>query len=142
MSDCSQCACRRKDGFCTIRKERCSYCHAPRACPDWMGRVGESLHNHIRSWWRSMQDLSTSRKRFAFATRKATRWEVYQTCSRKRRFRDFDEAMAMATHLNRHKGLVLHAYECPFCGGYHLTSQTRTVAAAAARLEVPLVEVA
>ena len=33
--------------------------------------------------------------------------------------------MKQAIDIYRRRGVVLAVYECPFCGGYHLTSQLR-----------------
>ena len=121
---CSECAFHR-EGHCLVRKDRCPYVNSCLGCPDHVVRVSESLHRHIRVWWRQVEDLSTAKKRFAFSTRKATGRQVFMTCGRKRRFRTEHEAMEKAVALHRRSGMVLAVYECPFCGGYHLTSQLR-----------------
>lgn len=125
MSNCSECAFCKANGTCLMRKTDCSYAHCCRACPDFVARVTEALHRHVRAWLRQAEDLSTSKKRFAFRTRKSTKWQVFRTCVRKRRFRSEHEAMEKAVYLYRRKGLSLAVYECPFCGGYHLTRQLR-----------------
>ena len=123
-SNCSECAFRR-EGRCLMRRARCPYVNSCLGCPDRVARVSDALHRHIRVWWRHVKDLSTAKKRFAFSTRKATGWQVFKTCGRKRRFRSEHEALEKAAYLHRRKGMVLAVYECPFCGGFHLTSQLR-----------------
>lgn len=58
-------------------------------------------------------------------TRHAENYEVFRTCLRKRRYRDVYEAMESAREVFQREGVILAVYECPFCGGYHLTKQLR-----------------
>lgn len=121
----SECAYRRRNGYCLLRREACCCNGTCQACSDRLIPVSEALHLRMENWWRTARDLSTKEKRFHFQTRKADGYAVFRTCKGKHRFRDFNEAMRRANELHRRKGLVLAVYECPFCGGYHLTRQLR-----------------
>ena len=44
-------------------------------------------------------------------------------CDSKVAFHTLVAACAAADLGRRHRGIVLHAYRCPICGDWHLTSQ-------------------
>jgi hypothetical protein len=49
-------------------------------------------------------------------------WAVRQSCKSKRRFRDREQAVG----IGRLGGYKIHTYECPNCGGWHLTKKLQT----------------
>lgn len=111
-----------KNGFCRLKKCKCKY---SRSCSDRLKPVSLAQHAHIQAWQETLEDLSTKKKRFAFHTRDVDRYTVFRTCKCKRRFRSAKKALEMARHIYQRKGVLLAIYECPFCGGYHLTHQVR-----------------
>ena len=120
----TKCAFLRKDGYCLMHKTACNVQHPDANCRDGAARAIPSRERHF---WDCLGDwaLDTAKGRFAFKTRNARGHDVYRTCSRKRRFVSLHVAREKATELKRRKGRDLLAYECPFCGGYHLTHQIR-----------------
>lgn len=48
---------------------------------------------------------------------------MYRMCKRKRRYSDEYEAQRTGKSRSMKIGVILRVYECPFCGGYHLTSK-------------------
>lgn len=121
------CAYCRKSGYCVLHREDCSCSGNCQSCSDRLRPVSEAHHRHIEEWWKSApRDLSSRKKLFAFRTRHADSYAVFRTCRRKRRFRSLNAAMAMAREVFQREGVVLAVYECPFCGGYHLTKQLRS----------------
>ena len=119
------CAYRRKNGFCLLHKTDCSCTDTCAACPERLRPERTVGHGAARAWQRKLPDLSTKAKRFRFRTRNVCKYAVFRTCTGKRRFRDEPAALEMARRLYRRKGWVLAVYECPFCGGFHLTRQLR-----------------
>ena len=120
----AKCAYLRTNGYCLLHKTACSVQHSDANCRDGAARAIPSRDRHF---WEFLceWDFKTAHGRLAFRTRKARGHDVYRTCSRKRRFASLYAAREKAIELKRRKGLDLFAYECPFCGGYHLTHQTR-----------------
>lgn len=120
----AKCAYLKKDNFCLMHKCVCDVLHPEARCKDGVARADHKKHERF---WECVKDwnLNTARGRFAFSTRKARGHKVYRTCSRKRRYADLYAAKKSAIELYRKKGRELFAYECPFCGGYHLTHQKR-----------------
>lgn len=50
---------------------------------------------------------------------------AHSQCGRKMAYESKDEAISVAAHYARRKyniGVTLRAYECPYCGQWHLTS--------------------
>lgn len=120
----AKCAYLRANGYCLLHKAACDVPHPDVNCRDGAARAIPSRDRHL---WESLRewDFNTANGRLAFRTRNARGHDVYRTCSRKRRYASFYEAREKAIELKRRKGLDLLAYECPFCGGYHLTHQAR-----------------
>jgi hypothetical protein len=49
---------------------------------------------------------------------------AYRMCRGKWRYRDEADARAMMTSIRRRRGAAgLRPYECPLCGGFHITHQ-------------------
>lgn len=48
---------------------------------------------------------------------KYTAKNMYKSCFKKARFRDYNKALRVASKYNQ------RVYYCPICGAYHLTSQ-------------------
>lgn len=120
----SKCAFLRANGFCLLHKAECGMLHSDADCRDGVTRA---IPSKQRSFWEYLKDwnLHTVKGRFALRTRNANGHDVYRTCSSKRRFASIYAARKRAIDLKRSKNRNLLAYECPFCGGYHLTRQTR-----------------
>ena len=120
----AKCAYLRTNGYCLIHKADCNILHPDANCLYGIERAVPSKERHF---WKCVEewDFSTVKGRMAFMTRNARGHNVYRTCSRKRRFVSLHAAREKAIELKRRKCLDLLAYECPFCGGYHLTHQTR-----------------
>jgi hypothetical protein len=120
----AKCAYLRKNGYCLIHKAMCNIAHFDAKCQDGVERA---IPSKDRSFWKCLGswELNTAKGRFAFMTRNVRGHAVYRTCSRKRRFASLYDAKEQARELLRHKGRDLLAYECPFCGGYHLTHHKR-----------------
>ena len=120
----ARCAYLRKNGYCLMHKAMCDVAHPDAKCQDGVTRAMPSKDRHF---WECLGgwELSTAKGRFAFMTRNARGHAVYRTCSRKHRFANLYDAKEKARELLRRKGLDLLAYECPFCGGYHLTHHRR-----------------
>jgi hypothetical protein len=54
-----------------------------------------------------------------------SRWRRVVSCVNKVRYRDLDDAKrAKARYMRRRPDAPLRAYDCPHCGGWHLTRQT------------------
>ena len=119
---CRKCKCAylRANGYCLMHKEACNVQNPDEKCSDGVVRALPSRERHF---WKCLEewDMNTPRGRLAFKTRKSRGHEVYRTCLRKRRFVDFNFAHKKALELTRKRDLDLFVYECPFCGGYHLT---------------------
>lgn len=127
MGNSRNCAYCRKNGYCVLHREICSCSGNCQACSDRLRPVSESHHRHVENWWRrELKDLSSRTKLFEFRTRHVNGYAVFRTCRRKRRFRSTSEAMARAREAFQREGVVLAVYECPFCGGFHLTKQLRS----------------
>lgn len=47
----------------------------------------------------------------------------HKACERKNRYATRAEAQATATECAEHGAPPLHAYRCPYCDGWHLTSK-------------------
>ena len=45
----------------------------------------------------------------------------YKACERKKRYASRTEAEAAIRDCRRHGSRDLHCYQCPYCGGWHLT---------------------
>lgn len=45
----------------------------------------------------------------------------YKACDRKKRYTTRTEAEAARIACERHGARSLHIYQCPYCGGWHLT---------------------
>lgn len=119
------CAWRTEAGYCRVHKADCCR-NSPGCCSDCVRRVSARQHEHMVAYMRGLKAYGNPRKsQFEFKKRKASGYNVFRTCSRKRRFPDRNAAMEKARYLFRKKGMQLAVYECPFCGGYHLTSQLR-----------------
>ena len=120
----AKCAYLRGNGYCLMHKAMCDVAHPDAKCRDGVARAIPSKDRHL---WECLGEweLSTPKGRLAFTTRNARGHAVYRTCSRKRRFASLYVAKENARKLFQRKGLDLLAYECPFCGGYHLTHQKR-----------------
>ena len=120
----AKCAYLRANGYCLLHKAECDVQRPDVNCRDGAARAIPSRDRHF---WEGLGvwDLKTANGRLAFRTRNARGHDVYRTCSRKRRFVSLYAARDKAIELKRRKGLDLLAYECPFCGGYHLTHQIR-----------------
>lgn len=120
----AKCAYLKKDNFCLMHKCACDVLHPEARCSDGVARADHKTQERfwgcVKEW-----DFNTAKGRFSFRTRNVRGHKVYRTCSRKRRYADFYAAKESATEFNRRKGIELLAYECPFCGGYHLTHQKR-----------------
>lgn len=119
------CAFRKKDGYCCFRRKSCGCSGTCQACSDRVIPLGEVQHRKIKAWLKGLRDLSTKEERFRFSTRYATGYAIFRTCKNKQYFRTSHEALACAHSRNKRKGWKMAVYECPFCGGYHLTSQLR-----------------
>ena len=120
----AKCAYLRDNGYCLMHREPCNVLHPDARCHDGAARAIPSKERHL---WDVLGDwnLGTAKGRFSFRTRKARGHDVYRTCSRKRRFASLHDAREKAIDLKRKRDLDLLAYECPFCGGYHLTHYKR-----------------
>lgn len=125
MGVCKECAFRRKNGVCAMRHAECPYTRCYHACTNWVARLTEAQHRHVRTCIRNMEACTDKDGRLQSHRKKVDGWTVFRTCRRKRRFRDEHAAMKQAIDIYRRRGVVLAVYECPFCGGYHLTSQLR-----------------
>ena len=125
MGICRDCAFRRKNGECVMRHAECPYTRCYHACTNWVARLTEAQHRHVRCCIRNMEACTDKDGRLQNRRKKAGGWTVFRTCRRKRRFRDVHAAMKQAIEIYRREGVVLAVYECPFCGGYHLTRQLR-----------------
>lgn len=132
----AKCAYLRKDGFCLLHREACALQHPDARCADGVARALPSRERHL---WDCVEDwdLNTAKGRFAFRTRDARGYEVYRTCSRKNRYSSYYEASRKAIEIKRKRGVVLKVYECPFCGGYHLTHHKCGVSARQNEFAVP-----
>lgn len=51
---------------------------------------------------------------------------AHQMCGRKRRYGSEGAALVYASRCVAHGAPALRAYKCPYCDGWHLTSQPRT----------------
>ena len=120
----AKCAYLKVDGYCPMHKAMCDIEHPDAKCQDGVARAVPSKNRHL---WECVREWkqNTARGRFAFKTRNARGHDVYRTCTRKYRFASLYDAKEKARELQRRKGRELLAYECPFCGGYHLTHQKR-----------------
>ena len=120
----AKCAYLKKDGICMVYKKPCSILHPEARCREGVARADHKVQEHF---WECVKEwnFKTAKGRFSFYTRKTTKYKVYRTCSRKKRFANLYAAKQKAKDLRRKNGLELLAYECPFCGGYHLTHQRR-----------------
>lgn len=116
----AKCAYLRETGYCLMHRTECNVLHPDARCRDGVTRAVPSRErpfwNYLGEW-----NMKTAKGRFSFLTRNARGHTVYRTCSRKRRFKSLYEAMAKIRELKQRKGWILSSYECPFCGGYHLT---------------------
>lgn len=119
-----ECAWITQDGFCLWHKEPCCRT-SPRACTACVRRVSNRQHAHAKAYLQGLRFECDSKKSiFKFKTRNVRGYDVYRACSRKRHFSSYNEAHEKAVYLNRRKGMILYVYECPFCGGYHLTKRS------------------
>ena len=121
------CAWVTEDGYCRWHKEKCCRSN-PGGCSACVRPVSQRMHCAMHAYMNNLRFDSS--KMGACLHPNAARehrhgYNVYRTCTRKRRFTDVNSAREKAIYLNRRKGLTLAVYECPFCHGYHLTSQLR-----------------
>lgn len=49
-------------------------------------------------------------------------WTAHRSCGTKIAYQSEDEAMSSAARYSRRTVGLLRAYECPYCGKWHLTS--------------------
>lgn len=54
-----------------------------------------------------------------------TRKQEWSMCEKKTRYRDQGTAKRAAGTAFAKRGVKLHGYLCPICGGYHLTKENR-----------------
>lgn len=120
------CAFRRHgDGFCLLHRSACACTGNCAACSARVKPVDAHMKHLADEWFKRLQDVSTKEKRFQLRTRGADHYNIYRTCTCKRRFPTQERAMEKARDTFRRLGLMLSVYACPFCGGYHLTKQNR-----------------
>jgi len=120
-----QCAWVTSEGYCRWHKEPCCR-NVPGACAACVRPVSERCHCEGKAYMDSLNmPAKTAQDRFALKTRNARGHDVYRTCGRKRRFVDLYAAREKVKELKLRKGWDLLVYECPFCGGYHLTHLKR-----------------
>lgn len=48
---------------------------------------------------------------------------MHSQCLKKRRYHDFDFAEKVLKRIAEQRGVVLRAYYCDLCAGFHLTSK-------------------
>lgn len=120
-----QCAWVTKGGFCRWHKEMCCR-NTPGACSACVRPISERRRCLNKAYMRSLRVvIKTSHDCFVCNTLNASRYTIYRTCTGKRRYADLYAAKQAAHDMLITKRRVLFAYECPFCGGYHLTHQKR-----------------
>lgn len=114
----NQCAFRSCCGECRMTHESC---HGDGICRSGVRRATP----HRKSVKRRIIvfDLATREGRFRHRTSNVRGAVVYRMCTRKLRYPDEYEARRRGRARSRCCGISLRVYECPFCGGYHLTSK-------------------
>ena len=121
-----QCAWMSSSGYCRWYKDSCDCTSG--SCAAFIRPVSEHMRLKARKYMNSLRFDSDGKGACLHpnASRGAHHgWNVYRTCKRKRYFADLNSARVAAISLNRKKGMILAIYECPFCHGYHLTTQIR-----------------
>ena len=80
-------------------------------------------YDHWKAFRKHKRGIDWERvERDAMVTRTYGR-AAHNQCGRKRAYSTREEALGVAAHNIRHnRGCMLRAYECPYCGQWHLTS--------------------
>ena len=109
-------------GDCRLCKGACK-CHDENdVCIDAVRKVVHMCYHDI-SKPKKHFDLSTAKGRFQKKTEDVRGYEVYRSCTSKRRWDSEYDAIKWAHKILHRYGKEQRAYHCGFCDGFHLTSR-------------------
>lgn len=125
----AKCAFLRSNGYCLMHKRECSVLNPDGRCKDGVSRLSSYSHDYQHSFMSRLKIAVDKSGKIGSClhpdSNRDTGHSVFRACTRKTRYTTFERAREVAVHVEHRENRVLAVYECPFCHGYHLTSQLR-----------------
>jgi len=112
------------NGICRYSHKACAYGTGNMACSSYMPISVRKNRTESKMGCPERYEVSArGLKRSFFSVRRWTGPKIYHMCTGKVRFRtEYDARDNARRHWDKDRS-ELRTYECPCCGGYHLTSK-------------------